>query len=170
MSHDDLDHIPLLSRPAIVPPSVPPVGAAKERAVREPAGQKPACRPAWHGLLARLLYLVIGCRRRRLCLGLAVAAATAAGRRESWQTMRRGLATWRQRLSDTDRGHEPERGCAGGQDRRVGAEVRKLWDNVWKQSKERLANWRQPAPVRVRRSRAWRVRWPLHSHSSRVLR
>lgn len=142
MSHDDLDHIP-----SIVPSregGVPERGGSKTRAVRGESGrqatpQKPATKASGTGALAWLFIVV--------SLIAAVAACAWA-----WQLQARLVQADEQivdyaarigdleaRLSDTDQGMNKNAEVQAMKIKELDGEVRKLWDNVWKETKERLA-------------------------------
>ncbi len=139
MSDDDLDHIP-----SIVPtreggpsraPSRPRAGAAQR-----PASQKkPAASGGGAGPLARIL----------ITLSLVVAAIACAW---AWQLQGelalaeekivdydKRIGDLEARLSDTDEGMNQNAELQAAKIRELDSEVRKLWDNVWKQASERLA-------------------------------
>ncbi|MEZ5503957.1 MAG: hypothetical protein R3E50_15320 [Halioglobus sp.] len=48
------------------------------------------------------------------------------------------MATWRPELSDTDEGMTQNATVQAAKVAQLESEVRKLWDNVWKEAKERL--------------------------------
>ena len=139
MSDDDLDHIP-----SIVPtreggpsgaPSRPRAGAAQ----RPAAQKKSAASGGGAGPLARILITLS-------LVGAAVACAWA------WQLQGElGLAEEKivdydnrigdleARLSDTDEGMNQNAELQAAKIRELDSEVRKLWDNVWKEASGRLA-------------------------------
>lgn len=140
MSNDDLDHIP-----SIVPTrdSVPPRAAARAR----PGNGKGTSRTAppgsggagGSGLVGRLL----------ATLALVVAAVACAWAWQLQQQVQRAderAASYAQRigdlearLSDTDEGMNQNAEVQAAKIRELDSEVRKLWDNVWKKTRERLA-------------------------------
>jgi chromosome segregation ATPase len=139
MSDDDLDHIP-----SIVPtreggpsraPSRPRAGAAQ----RPTSQKKPAASGGGAGPLARIL----------ITLSLVVAAIACAW---AWQLQGelalaeekivdydKRIGDLEARLSDTDEGMNQNAELQAAKIRELDSEVRKLWDNVWKQASERLA-------------------------------
>ena len=140
MSNDDLDHIP-----SIVPTrdNAPrPTGGGASSKGRKPrgAGSRPTpTKPGSSGLLARLF----------LTLSLAGAAVACAW---AWQLQQQlqqatvqmeGYSTrigdLEARLSDTDEGVNQNAAVQAVKIGELESEVRKLWDNVWKQTKSRLA-------------------------------
>lgn len=139
MSDDDLDHIP-----SIVPtreggpsrgPAKPRTGAAQ----RPGSPKKPVAGGSGSGPLARVF----------ITLSFVVAAVAVAW---AWQLQGElGLAEesildydtrigdLEARLSDTDEGMNQNAELQAAKIRELDSEVRKLWDNVWKQASERLA-------------------------------
>ena len=143
MPHDDLDHIP-----AIVPTrdGVPHRASSKTRAgkgagdgARRRTTPKPPSGPGGaSGLLARLFITV----------SLVVAAVACAwawqlqGQLQQASVQMADYATrigdLEDRLSDTDEGVSQNAAVQAVKIAELETEVRKLWDNVWKKSKERL--------------------------------
>ena len=140
MPHDDLDHIP-----SIVPTrdNEPHRAGSKTRAgkggsARRPAAQKSVSGPGGSGWLARLFITV----------SLVVAVVACAW---AWQIQGQlqqandrvasyvaRIGDLEDRLSDTDEGMNQNAAVQAVKIAELESEVRKLWDNVWKQSKERL--------------------------------
>jgi chromosome segregation ATPase len=138
MSDDDLDHIP-----SIVPtreggpsrgPAKPRAGAAQ----RPGAQKKPGASGSGTGPLARVF----------IALSLVVAAVAMAW---AWQLQGElelaeekildydaRIGDLEARLSDTDQGMNQNAELQAAKIRELDSEVRKLWDNVWKQASERL--------------------------------
>lgn len=140
MPHDELDHIP-----SIVPTrdSVPPRSGGAPRsnggAAGRPGKQPTAAKSGGSGLLARLSITVA-------LVVAAVACAWAWQLQQQLQQANVELADYagrigdlEARLSDTDEGMSQNAAVQAAKIRELDTEVRKLWDNVWKQSKERLA-------------------------------
>lgn len=141
MPSDDLDHIP-----SIVPTrdGVPPRGSSKLRSGRGGGAQRPAMKkgPVSGGggsaLLARLF----------ITLALVVAAVACAWAWQLQQALQesdiraedyaRRIGDLEARLSDTDQGMNQNAELQAAKIRELDSEVRKLWDNVWKQAGERL--------------------------------
>ena len=143
MPNDDLDHIP-----SIVPTrdNVPHRASSKTRAgkgngggTRRPPAPKPASGTGGSGLLTRLFITV----------SLVVAAVACAW---AWQLQGQlqqadvqmkdyaaRIGDLEARLSDTDEGMSQNATVQAAKIRDLDTEVRKLWDNVWKQTKSRLA-------------------------------
>jgi len=105
---------------------------------RRPAAQKPASGTGGSGLLARLLITV----------SLVIAAVACAW---AWQLQGQlqqaivqmedyavRIGDLEARLSDTDEGMSQSAEVQAAKIRELDTEVRKLWDNVWKQTKSRL--------------------------------
>lgn len=139
MSDDDLDHIP-----SIVPTREggPSRGSSKPRPggkQRSSSQKRPVASGGGAGPLARIL----------ITLSLVVAAVACTW---AWQLQGQlGLAEQKivdydkrigdleARLSDTDEGMSQNAELQAAKIRELDKEVRKLWDNVWKQASERLA-------------------------------
>lgn len=146
MPQDDLDHIPSIvpSRDSDVP------AAGKARAARKPAGGRggrngggagkpPSAARTGAGPLARLM----------IAVALAAAAAACAWAWQLQQKLQQSnevmegyqlrIKDLEDRLSDTDEGMNQNAEVQAAKIRELDTEVRKLWDNVWKKSKERLS-------------------------------
>jgi chromosome segregation ATPase len=142
MANDDIDHIP-----SIVPSRdrdytvVKPTPGAKGGAGRRGKGRNgsPPSSGGGSGLLARLMITV---------------ALVGAGGACGWAWQLQGqlreadaaiadyasrIADLEDRLSDTDEGMSQNAAVQAAKIKELDSEVRKLWDNVWKKSKERLA-------------------------------
>lgn len=143
MSQDDLDHIP-----SIVPTrdGEPVRGAARPRAGRGGGSQRPAATqkaPVTRGVGASPLARIF------IALSLVVAGVACAWAWQLEQALRestalgedyaRRLGDLEARLSDTDQGMNQNAELQAAKIRELDSEVRKLWDNVWKQASERLA-------------------------------
>ncbi len=142
MSNDDLEHIP-----SIVPTrdGIPGAGSARPRpgkASSPPRGgapKTPAARGAGAGPLARIM----------ITLSLVVAAVACAWAWQLQQALQESniraedyakrIGDLEARLSDTDQGMNQNAELQAAKIRELDTEVRKLWDNVWKQASERLA-------------------------------
>ena len=144
MPHDDLEHIP-----SIVPTrdSEPHRTSSKTRAgkgkggggTRRPAAPKPAAASGGSGLLARLFITV----------SLVVAAVACAWAWQLQQQLQQAtlqmedyatrIGDLEARLSDTDEGVSQNAAVQAVKIGELESEVRKLWDNVWKQTKSRLS-------------------------------
>ena len=140
MSNDDLDHIP-----SIVPTREEAArgnakgSRAKARTTRGGASRPAPAGTGGSGLLGRLVST----------LALVVAAVACAW---AWQLQQQldqagsvveryaqRIGDLEARLSDTDEGMNQNATLQAAKIRELDSEVRKLWDNVWKKSKERLA-------------------------------
>jgi chromosome segregation ATPase len=142
MPHDDLEHIP-----SIVPTrdGMPEHGNARTRAnnrsegSRQPSSQKSVVKERGTGLLARLFIFV--------ALVVAVAACAWAWRLQTQlvQADERiadyatRIGDLEARLSDTDEGMSQNAEVQAAKLTELDKEVRKLWDNVWKEAKDRLS-------------------------------
>lgn len=143
MSRDDLDSIP-----SIVPSRDRDDTLARSHGASAPrgkgkkggngAGPRGPAPKGGSGVLARLLMTV----------SLVVAAVACAW---AWQLQEQlkqtgheleryesRIADLEARLSDTDEGMSQNAAVQAAKIRELDSEVRKLWDNVWKRSKERL--------------------------------
>lgn len=142
MPHDDLEHIP-----SIVPTrdGMPERGNARPKAnnrnegSRQPSPQKPAATERGTGLLARLFIFV--------SLIVAVASCAWAWRLQT-QLLQADeriadyatrIGDLEARLSDTDEGMNQNAEVQAAKLTELDKEVRKLWDNVWKETKDRLS-------------------------------
>lgn len=142
MVQDDIDHIPSIVPTRDSEPSRPAgkgrSGRAKGGASRTPPRGRSAD-GSGSGIGPRLLLLVA-----------LVAAGGACG--WAWQLQQRldqanqqmegyvrRISDLEDRLSDTDEGMSQNAAVQAAKIKELDSEVRKLWDNVWKKSKERLA-------------------------------
>jgi chromosome segregation ATPase len=140
MSHDDLDHIPSIVPSRDNPPQRPAGSARAKDGGSSRAGQKPGRNSsAGNGLLTRLFIAVS-------LVVAAVACAWAWQLQEELQQANVVMVDYAERigdlearLSDTDQGMSQNAAVQAAKIRELDVEVRKLWDNVWKQSKARLA-------------------------------
>jgi len=143
MPQDDIDDIPSIvptrdaehHRPADAARSARGKTAGKRRA---PAGP-PTGGGGGSGVLVRLLLLVA-------LVGAAVACGWAwqlqgqlAQAGQEMEAYARRIGDLEDRLSDTDEGMSQNAAVQAAKIRELDSEVRKLWDNVWKKTKERLA-------------------------------
>lgn len=140
MPHDDIDNIP-----AIVPTRdsehLRPTangGARKNKDARLRSTAVKSGGSAMGGMLARMV----------ITIALVVAAVACAW---AWQLQlalkesdlrgedyARRIGDLEARLSDTDQGMNQNAELQAAKIRELDSEVRKLWDNVWKQARERL--------------------------------
>ncbi len=135
MSRDEIDHIP-----SIVPTRDAEPGGRRNasRAGKSAGASRPPARTAGAGWLARLF----------IATALLVAAGACAW---AWQLQQQLMAAdarsrgyaqrigdLEARLSDTDEGMNQNAAVQAVKISELESEVRKLWDNVWKRSKERL--------------------------------
>ena len=138
MSHDDLDHIP---------PIVPSRDAGPERGTRRvtgerrrsPAGTQRAPSAGGSGTLFRMVAGIA-----LIAAGLACAWAwqlqNKLNRAESQlQDYAARIGDLEARLSDTDEGVNQNAAVQAVKLAELEGEVRKLWDNVWKETKDRLS-------------------------------
>ena len=161
MSHDDLDHIPPLSRlrdGARLRPW-PGRGQGKASSAQRPAVPKgPATVSAGAGPMARVfiaLALVVAAVACAWAWQLQQALQESAAREQDYASR---IGDLEARLSDTDQGMNQNAQVQAAKIRELDTEVRKLWDNVWKQASERLAKLEKTRPARVKDR--YRVGWP----------
>lgn len=142
MPKDDIDHIPSIvpSRDREYTLVQTPTSAPRERSKSGGggSGKPPAGKPG-SSILARLFITV----------ALVVAAVACAWAWQLQEQLKQASHTMdgyearigdlEARLSDTDEGMSQNATVQAAKIRDLDKEVRKLWDNVWKQSKERLA-------------------------------
>lgn len=141
MAKDDIDHIPSIvpsrDRDYTLVQSAPgPKGGATRRGKAGKGGGPPTA--GGGGLLSRLLVTV----------ALVVAGVACAWAWQLQGQLRQAdmaikdyaerIADLEDRLSDTDEGMSQNAAVQAAKLKELDSEVRKLWDNVWKQSKERL--------------------------------
>ncbi len=153
MTQDDLDHIP-----SIVPTrdGPAPVGASRSRPGKSSAPQRgaPAQRPAAGGGTGPLV-------RIGLVVSLLVAAVACAWAWQLQQGLQESLTRaddyakrigdLEARLSDTDQGMSQNAEVQAAKIRELDTEVRKLWDNVWKQASDRLAKLEKDSASQARK-------------------
>jgi DNA repair exonuclease SbcCD ATPase subunit len=141
MPQDDLDHIPSIvpTRDTVAPrPSGGRAAKGASRGSGGPRGPRGAGGGSGVGPFARLL----------ITLALVVAGVACAW---AWQLQQeleqnralaegyaKRIADLEARLSDTDEGMNQNAEMQAAKIRELDSEVRKLWDNVWKQAGERL--------------------------------
>ncbi len=141
MPKDDIDHIPSIvpsrDHDEHLPGGKPRGGATPPRGnAKRPA--PPSRGGSAIGLTTRLV----------LTITLVIAAVACAWAWQLQQELRAAQANLEQyanriadledRLSDTDEGMSQNAAVQAAKIRELDTEVRKLWDNVWKRSKERL--------------------------------
>lgn len=140
MPHDDLDHIPSIvpTRDGVPQRSGSRSGASKGERSRSPNVQKQSSSTGGSGPLARLF----------IAISLVAAGAACAW---AWQLHTQlqevndqmanyasRIGDLEARLSDTDEGMNQNAAVQALKVAELEKEVRKLWDNVWKESRERL--------------------------------
>tara|TARA_R110001592_G_scaffold215025_2_gene468322 strand:+ start:100634 stop:101398 length:765 start_codon:yes stop_codon:yes gene_type:complete len=143
MSDDDLDHIPSIVPSREGGPSRAPSRSGGGAGQRPAAQKKPPANGGGTGPLTRIL----------LTLAVVVAAVACAW---AWQLQGQlalaeeklvdydgRIGDLEARLSDTDEGMNQNAELQAAKIRELDSEVRKLWDNVWKQASERLSKLEQ---------------------------
>lgn len=142
MPQDDLDHIPAIiptrdseHRSAGARTNAPKSGGS---AGRRPGGEGVAATGGGSGILTRLVLAA--------ALGVAAVACAWAWQlqqelaqaSEQMQDYSKRIGDLEDRLSDTDEGMSQNAEVQAAKIRELDTEVRKLWDNVWKQASARL--------------------------------
>jgi methyl-accepting chemotaxis protein len=141
MSQDDLDHIPSIvpTRDGPAPSGSTRPRPGKGSGAQRPAAPKGPAAGAGSGALARVLITV--------ALVVAGVACTWAWQLQAGlkqadlqlQDYAKRIGELEARLSDTDEGMNQNAELQAAKIRELDSEVRKLWDNVWKQASDRLA-------------------------------
>lgn len=139
MSQDDLDHIPAIvaTRDGEPRRSSKTRAGGGERSRRTANGKRPSP-AAGSGVAARLVLTVSLVAAAVACAWawqLQSQLQQATDQMESYATR---IGDLEARLSDTDEGMNQNAAVQAVKVAELESEVRKLWDNVWKESKERL--------------------------------
>ncbi|WP_231871179.1 hypothetical protein [Halioglobus sp. HI00S01] len=141
MSRDDIDHIPSIvpSRDNEHTMVRPTPGATRGKPGGSGGGSRPPAKASSGGGMFGKLVAVVA---------LVVAAVACAWAWQLQEQLRQSeyalqghetrIADLEARLSDTDEGMSQNAAVQAAKLRELDSEVRKLWDNVWKKSKERL--------------------------------
>jgi len=137
MSHDDLDHIPSIIPTREGEPQRRPRGVAAERR-RSPATKTHAPATGGSGTLSRIAAGIA-----LIAAGLAFAWAWQLQNQldqasNQLQDYAARIGDLEARLSDTDEGMNQNAAVQAVKIAELDSEVRKLWDNVWKQAGARL--------------------------------
>lgn len=139
MPKDDIDSIPPIvpSRDREYTLVQTPTAAPRKKSGNGGGNKPPVAKPG-SGLLARLF----------ITIALVVAAIACAWAWQLQDQLKQASSAMKDyelrisdleaRLSDTDEGMSQNAAVQAAKIRELDKEVRKLWDNVWKQSKERL--------------------------------
>ena len=144
MPQDDIDDIPSIvptrdaehHRPAAA--SRPARGGKSAGNRRAPAGATPGG-GGGSGLMVKLFLLVALVVAAGACGWAWQLQGQLAQAGEEMEAYARRIGDLEDRLSDTDEGMSQNAAVQAAKIRELDSEVRKLWDNVWKKSKERLA-------------------------------
>jgi chromosome segregation ATPase len=141
MSNDDLDHIP-----SIVPARDGPLerGVAKSRGnnsdpARKAGSKKSAESAGASNTVARLVTATALVAASVACVWGWQLRGQLAETQEQIEQYATRIGDLEARLSDTDQGMNQNAEVQAVKIAELEKEVRKLWDNVWKESKERLA-------------------------------
>jgi chromosome segregation ATPase len=142
MPHDDIDHIP-----SIVPTrdSGPQLGRGQSRASPSERGRnsnpskQPPTTTAGSGLLVRLTLTVTLVVAALACAWVWQLQTQLEQTNKELSDYAARISDLEARLSDTDEGMNQSAAVQAVKITELETEVRKLWDNVWKQSKERFA-------------------------------
>jgi chromosome segregation ATPase len=139
MPHDDLDHIPSIvpTRDGVPQRSGNRAGASRGQKSRSPNVQRPS-NSGGSSPLARLFITI-----SLVAAGVACAWAWQLHSRlqeanDQMVNYASRIGDLEARLSDTDEGMNQNASVQALKVAALEAEVRKLWDNVWKESRERL--------------------------------
>ncbi len=138
MAKDDIDSIPSIIPSRDRDYTLVQTATSAPRKKSGNGGGKPPVKQAGSGLLSRLVITV----------ALVIAAIACAWAWQLQEQLKKASNTLNDyelrigdleaRLSDTDEGMSQNAAVQAAKIRDLDTEVRKLWDNVWKQSKERL--------------------------------
>ena len=138
MAKDDIDSIPSIIPSRDRDYTLVQTATSAPRKKSGNGGGKPPVKQAGSGLLSRLFITV----------ALVIAAIACAWAWQLQEQLKQASNTMNDyelrigdleaRLSDTDEGMSQNAAGQAAKIRDLDTEVRKLWDNVWKQSKERL--------------------------------
>ncbi len=138
MAKDDIDSIPSIIPSRDRDYTLVQTATSAPRKKSGNGGGKPPVKQAGSGLLSRLFITV----------ALVIAAIACAWAWQLQEQLKQASNTLNDyelrigdleaRLSDTDEGMSQNAAVQAAKIRDLDTEVRKLWDNVWKQSKERL--------------------------------
>jgi len=138
MAKDDIDSIPSIIPSRDRDYTLVQTATSAPRKKSGNGGGKPPVKQAGSGLLSRLFITV----------ALVIAAIACAWAWQLQEQLKQASNTMNDyelrigdleaRLSDTDEGMSQNAAVQAVKIRDLDTEVRKLWDNVWKQSKERL--------------------------------
>lgn len=141
MQHDDLDHIPSIvpTRDGVPQRNINKPSADRGERRRSPGAPKqPSSAVEGMGLLARLMIAIS-------LVAAVVACAWAWQLQTQLQQASEHISNYatrigdlEARLSDTDEGMNQNAEVQAKKAAQLEAEVRKLWDNVWKETKDRL--------------------------------
>ncbi len=138
MAKDDIDSIPSIIPSRDRDYTLVQTATSAPRKKSGNGGDKPPVKQAGSGLLSRLF----------ITFALVIAAIACAWAWQLQEQLKQASNTMSDyelrigdleaRLSDTDEGMSQNAAVQAAKIRDLDTEVRKLWDNVWKQSKERL--------------------------------
>jgi chromosome segregation ATPase len=141
MPHDDLDHIP-----SIVPTrdGVPERGTGRARSGRNEGGRKagspkPVDKSGDAGLMGRVIVVISLVAGVAACVWAWQLQSQLLNAQDQLEQYSTRIGDLEARLSDTDQGMNQNAEVQAVKLAEMEKEVRKLWDNVWKESKERLA-------------------------------
>ena len=141
MADDDLDHIPSIvpTRDAVPRRPTGKSAGSTAGAKRRPGAKKPPASGGGSGLLARLFMTVSLVVAAVACAWAWQLQQQLAQNSEQMASYAERIGDLEARLSDTDEGMNQNATLQAAKIRELDTEVRKLWDNVWKKTKERLA-------------------------------
>jgi|GWRWMinimDraft_6_1066014.scaffolds.fasta_scaffold20276_2 chromosome segregation ATPase len=140
MPNDDLDYIPSIvpTRDGAQPRSVGRSGAEKVQRSRNPDRSQSTSSAVGTSLVARLAILIALIIAVVGCVWAWQLQAQLLEANEHIANYASRIGDLEARLSDTDEGMNQNAEVQAKKAAQLEAEVRKLWDNVWKETKDRL--------------------------------
>jgi len=140
MQHDDLDHIPSIvpTRDGVPQRNVSKPSADRGERRRSSGAQKQPSSAGGAGLLARLIIAISLVAALLACAWAWQLQTQLQQAHEQISNYATRIGDLEARLSDTDEGMNQNAEVQAKKAAQLEAEVRKLWDNVWKETKDRL--------------------------------
>jgi chromosome segregation ATPase len=140
MQHDDLDHIPSIvpTRDGVPQRNIGKSSADMGERRRSPSPQKQPASMGITGLLARLIIGVSLLVAVLACVWAWQLQAQLQEANEHISNYATRIGDLEARLSDTDEGMSQNAAVQAAKVAKLESEVRKIWDNVWKETKDRL--------------------------------
>jgi len=140
MPQDDLDHIPSIvpTRDGVPQRKVSRSSADRGERRRSPGAQKQPPSAGGTGLLGRLITAISLVAAVMACAWAWQLQTQLQQANEAISNYATRIGDLEARLSDTDEGMSQNAEVQAKKAAQLEAEVRKLWDNVWKETKDRL--------------------------------